>query len=528
MKLQELLDARQLRIRTLYSVDGAPEREVNWTYTTDLLDPGRYLSRGQLVMTGMVWRRNPGDSDAFVGRVANAGAIALFAGEGLLGYVPDDVVAACHRHRLPLFSVPAEVSFASITAFVSDALASKRVDHLAAGLIRQRDLLTDVYRGQMLDELITRSADDLGRAVWVITASGRQVVLSPTPLSQNETAALLHEAISSDQSPFTFADSRGEPISALMITGTGEHQATGWFLVVSGDWRQWHPTVLDTVRELAAVVGLYRVQHRGSLRDSTNASANRLVQLIAGDHEGPELAVYRRHAGMEDSDQFYVLAGAFDRNSRDDLQDLAFWVLADAAEHVPGTIVATEAEEHVIVILPAKSIDAPPYVGAEPVQVFTKALTLLATTCTELGTLQVGISASAGSHQLGGALRIARYCLQLAAAETEPTTSLVIRDSTSTMSSTMLLAAVPDPLRRVFVDSIMKDLIAHDARYRGELVATLRTFLDCDCSWVRTAEAMHLHVNSLRYRIARVEKITNKDLSNNADRTDLYLALKLM
>lgn len=527
MKLQELLDARQLRIRTLYSVEGAHEREVNWTYTTDLLDPGRYLSHGQLVMTGMVWRRNPRDSDAFVERVANAGAIALFAGEGLLGYVPDDVVAACHRYRLPLFSVPTEVSFASITAFVSDALASKRVDHLAAGLIRQRDLLTDVYRGQMLDELITRSANDLGRAVWVITASGRQVVLSPAPLSQNETAALLHEAVSSEQSPFTFAGSRSEPMSVFLITGTGEHQATSWFLVVSGDWRQWHPTVLDTVQELAAVVGLYRVQHRGSLRDSTNASANRLVQLIAGDHEGPELAVYRRHAGMEASDQFYVLVAAFDRNTRD-LQDLAFWVLADAAEHVPGTIVATEAEKHVIVILPAKSIDAPPYVGAEPVQVFTKALTLLAINFTDLGTLQVGISASADSHQLGGALRIARYCLQLAAAETEPTTSLVIRDSTSTMSSTMLLAAVPDPLRRVFVDSIMKDLIAHDARSRGELVATLRTFLDCDCSWVRTAETMHLHVNSLRYRIARVEKITNKDLSNHADRTDLYLALKLM
>lgn len=527
MKLHELLDASQLGIRCLYSVDGVNDREVNWTYTTDLLDPGRYLSPGQLVMTGMVWRKNPRDSDIFVERVANAGAIALFAGEGLLGYVPDDVVSACHRHKLPLFSVRADVSFASITSFVSNALASKRVDHLAAGLIRQKELLSDVYRGQMLDELIVRSANDLGRPIWVITASGRQVVPSPIPLSPSETAALLHEPMASEQTPLTITDSRDEPKSAFLITGTGEHKITGWFLVVTGDWQQWHPMILEAVQELAAVVGLYRVQHRGSLYESTNASANGLVQLIAADHEGPELAVYRRHAGMEISDQFHVVAAAFDRSTRV-LDDLAFWVLADAAEHVPGAIVATETEGHVIVILPAKTIEAAPYVGAAPVAIFTEALTRLAANFADLGTLRVGISASADSQQLSGALRIARYSLQLAAVEPESNTSLAIRDSRSTMSSTMLLAAVPDPLRRAFTESTLKELVTHDARHRGELIDTLRTFLDCDCSWVRTAETMHLHVNSLRYRIARVEKITNKDLSKNADRTDLSLALKLM
>ena len=123
MQLRELLDAPTLRIRAVHTTEEALAREVNWTFTTDLLDPRRYLARDQLVLTGMMWRRTAEDSEAFVSAVASSGAVALLAGEGLLGFVPDDLVAACRAHGVALFAVPADVSFASITAHLSNALA---------------------------------------------------------------------------------------------------------------------------------------------------------------------------------------------------------------------------------------------------------------------------------------------------------------------------------------------------------------------------------------------------------------------
>ena len=49
---------------------------------------------------------------------------------------------------------------------------------------------------------------------------------------------------------------------------------------------------------------------------------------------------------------------------------------------------------------------------------------------------------------------------------------------------------------------------------------------DTSGSWSRTAEALHLHVNTVRYRIGRVEELTGRDLSSLEDRVDVFLALR--
>lgn len=63
--------------------------------------------------------------------------------------------------------------------------------------------------------------------------------------------------------------------------------------------------------------------------------------------------------------------------------------------------------------------------------------------------------------------------------------------------------------------------------HRAGLVPTLRAFLDCDGSWTRCAAGLHLHVNTLRYRIGRIERLTGRDLSRLEDRLDFFLALRM-
>jgi DNA-binding PucR family transcriptional regulator len=69
-------------------------------------------------------------------------------------------------------------------------------------------------------------------------------------------------------------------------------------------------------------------------------------------------------------------------------------------------------------------------------------------------------------------------------------------------------------------------VLDHDRRTGSDLVTTLQEFLDCSGSWSRTADALHLHVNTVRYRIERVEQLTDRDLSQLEDRVDVFLALK--
>lgn len=99
MRLRALLDTDALGLRLLGGGDEL-DRTVRGVMTTDLRDPSRYLSGGELVLTGLAWRRDAADSEPFVRLLAGAGVTALAAGEAELGDIPEDLVVACARHRL--------------------------------------------------------------------------------------------------------------------------------------------------------------------------------------------------------------------------------------------------------------------------------------------------------------------------------------------------------------------------------------------------------------------------------------------
>ncbi len=512
MQLKDLLEARQLGVRPLYLPDDALHRDLTWTFTTDLPDPARYMTRGQLVLTGLVWHKSAAESETFVAAVANSGAVALIVGEGFLGHVPSDVVEACTRHNLPLLVVPPDVSFASITAFISNVLARNRLQRLTARLARQRQLLLDAYQGQLLDDLINRTANQLGLPIWVLSAGGRHIVESIRPLDDADLEVVTAAALTAQQTPVTVTDQDGQRLSVFAVSALGEHRTTAWLLVIAGDWAQWDADLLDSAQELAGLTGLYRLQQS---RQDDSELAGRLIELISSEDEQPETSGYLRQAGIGPNDEAVVIAARFPAAAG--LQDLALSLLVDAIAHVASPVVGRDGTDTAIAIVPAPT--ALPAISA--------ALRRVAKGLAEV--LTVGVSHPCRPEQLGGALRAARNALQLERRDAPPgEESIRFVDGGQVGSAVHLLSAVPDTLRRAYVEQVLGKLLDYDARNHSELLPTLRAFLDCGGSWVRTADLTHLHLNSVRYRIARVESITGRDLVNTADRADFHLALNLM
>ncbi|MFD7661583.1 PucR family transcriptional regulator [Streptomyces sp. NPDC059788] len=87
-----------------------------------------------------------------------------------------------------------------------------------------------------------------------------------------------------------------------------------------------------------------------------------------------------------------------------------------------------------------------------------------------------------------------------------------------------LLASVPTDVRAVFSTRTLRPLLSEHDR-TGTLLHTLEVFLHHDASWSRTAAALHLHVNTIRYRIHRIEHLTGRDLTRLSHRLDLHAAL---
>ncbi len=67
----------------------------------------------------------------------------------------------------------------------------------------------------------------------------------------------------------------------------------------------------------------------------------------------------------------------------------------------------------------------------------------------------------------------------------------------------------------------------YDADNQTSLVETLETFLDAAGKANLTARRLHIHINTLGYRLRRIEEILGVDLEDMNQRTSLYLDLKM-
>lgn len=91
----------------------------------------------------------------------------------------------------------------------------------------------------------------------------------------------------------------------------------------------------------------------------------------------------------------------------------------------------------------------------------------------------------------------------------------------------LLTALSANPEAQRFFRKTLGRLISHDDNKNAELVDTLEAFFACHGNLSRTANRLHIHRNTLTYRLERISSITQLDLEDPDARFSLQLALKL-
>jgi purine catabolism regulator len=92
-----------------------------------------------------------------------------------------------------------------------------------------------------------------------------------------------------------------------------------------------------------------------------------------------------------------------------------------------------------------------------------------------------------------------------------------------------LLFHVTDPAElRGFIDQVLGPLLEYDQRHSADLVRTLDTFLSKNGNLQSTARELSLHVNSVTYRLQRIQSISHLDLEQSEDRLLAQVALKIL
>ena len=92
----------------------------------------------------------------------------------------------------------------------------------------------------------------------------------------------------------------------------------------------------------------------------------------------------------------------------------------------------------------------------------------------------------------------------------------------------LVARAVDPPMLDALAERALEPLLRSDARGGGQYVRTLAMFLRSDRRLKPAAAALHVHVNTLRYRLARIEHLLGVDLEDVDARFQLEFAMKLL
>jgi Purine catabolism regulatory protein-like family/PucR C-terminal helix-turn-helix domain len=516
------------------------DRDVRWVVTTDMPDPSRYLQGGELIVTGMIWRKGPQDAERFVSAIAASGASALAAGNAGDEELPADLLAACRKHRLPLLRVPGALAFATLTEYVVRRISGQRASDLGSVLERHRRLVAAADPAQALGAILELISADLGLACWVIDSSGTAVASSGPQLTAPERAKLSQAALSTSTLPARVA-APAPAGSAARATHRrsvfpidAEDRLTDWYLVLDGDWRQWDPQRRSVVDQVTDVLKAERAR----LADRTapwRADAERLVTEIAAGSAGDDLCRRLTDLGLTGAFRAVALTVTDPCAKPDALLEAAFGPCAALIAHfdedptsgLPAHAIALTRDPD-----PATAaVSAEIVTSADPISVLQDWLDRI-TPGLANRRIGVGLSdhvADPTALALKRAITDARHALRVASTRSEPaaTTAIVIVRQADIASHALLLASIPDEVRTTYRDRMLGPILEYDRAHNSELEVTLEAFLRASSSWTKCAAAMHLHVNTLRYRISRIEELVGRPLSLLETQADLLLALDL-
>ncbi|GHF63168.1 hypothetical protein FHX82_003024 [Amycolatopsis bartoniae] len=474
--VRTLLEIPELRLR-LRTGSALLGREISRIYVTELPDPSRYVSAGEVVLTGLLWWRQPGDAEPFVAALARAGVAALAASGADTEGIPDDVVRACAQHRIPLLEVPSDLSFAVVTERVVLALAADRGREPSGA---RKRLLTTAEAS--LPVLLHQGARELGAPCWVLSATGR-VVAGTAPDAPSaewlnpERERTVHER-------YTLLPVRGR-------------FRLPWILAVGS------PETGDLADELAGLVGLARARAE-QVRRTADRAAEPLFTALGGG--SGDLAAAFAATGRAESVRVVLV------RTPDDL----------AAELLAELVADLSASTGFLGEDACAVVDADERWPSDWATMARHGLSIV-DHLVGLPRVSVGIGGPATVDGLRGAAQEARQAAEVASRRPDP---LGVVAGEDIAVHRLLVAGAPDELRRSVRARVLGDLLAYDAAQGTDLVRTVRVFLECSSSPTAAAKALHVHVNTLRYRIARASELLGLDLNDFPTQVDVYLALQ--
>lgn len=461
-------------------------RPVRWVHVSELADPTPYLRGGELLLLAGTQLPTTREAyHAYARRLADVGVAGLgFGVAPIHDEVPADLVDACAACRLPLLEVPRDVPFLAISELFSRELLAAEV----AGLRRLADAQSTLTRAATGPGALPGTVTALARAVggWALLVDanrGRRWTAGPRPDDAEVTTAL--DRVLRSTRPAS-ANVHAADTHALVQWVRGP-APSGYALAV-GKREPFDVTDRAVTTVAASLISLLLTDPVDRFDPYLVGAA--VVRGVLGDGDVPAAAAEAAGASGETRWRVFRCRPARRRTAG-----------AAGAAGLLQTPFVDLCGRRLTALRPDR--DDLPDVLAE-----LAAAGWLAGVSTPRPWDMLAI----GGREAEAALRTAVVTGAPAVAGERPGGGL---------------ADLMDPdLARAFAKDVLAPIEQARTPQPPELLATLRAWLAHHGSWDRTAAALGVHRNTVRHRIAQVQRLLGRDLSDPDTRMELWFALR--
>ena len=485
----ELVAEPQLGLTLLAGSAGSGNR-ITWAHTSDLPRLWEWVTGGELMMTnGLSIPADAAGQAALAERLVDAGASALAIGEKM--HAPEllpEFLAACERLPLPLINVPYPLPFIAIARTVAESSLleeSRRLRQTA----RIYDLLRTAGASEdHLQGLLLGLAAELDAELFVVDRrclhpwhpDGR-----PLPDFLQAELVQLTGRISLAGKKFQWHRLRGRHVLMMDIPT----HANALLVVLPHD--DPHPDAV-VLLHAATVLGLELSRKVLSLESRHRLASEFLLQAVDGRLGTAELE--SRLTAFDVPAQAFLMVSI----SADDGERLVD-VHGELWRHgFPAACLRRSNTLHVAVSASVTDDMLIHCAGPE-------ARIGISSPTAAPGILRaVQESLWALGAAKGNAMNLARYA--------EGPTWLGL---TSFEEGTAL------------VERLLGPIFAYEQSQEGDLLVTLRTYLDTQRSWQKTAAALFAHRQTVIYRIRKISELTGLDMTETSTLAQLWFALQI-
>jgi purine catabolism regulator len=163
LNVSQALDLKELAQADLVAGRAGVNREVRWAHVVDIPDPLPWVRPGQLLLTtGFAWPELEDDQRQLVRDLVGRGLAGVaLAVPKYLDHFPDAAKAEADSARLPLLELPWAVPFVTVTQAVNGSIIAEQYQVIEQSTRIHRELTRAAATGGSLQDLV----DTLGRLI---------------------------------------------------------------------------------------------------------------------------------------------------------------------------------------------------------------------------------------------------------------------------------------------------------------------------------------------------------------------------